>query len=476
MNQATANPVATAADKAAFAESAQLFRYASDLQELIGQFGSLQQRYQQVLEYLGRGEQGDDLLLNTLRQSFDLYLVTDTLGDISHISPGLEKALGFSAAQWLWRPITELMPLDQCASINTLGTFFRAGATGAIQMRRVTLCHADQDRAVLFDALVLQGGNPERLELFWLLSPADAEHNTAHVLENCLPLEGSGSTALMITDPDGRIRAVNAAFGQITGYARHEVMGHTPRMLDSGLQSNSFFDDFWRALQANGSWSGDIFNRRKGGQVYFQWQTVRAAQNGVGETLAYVCAFNDLSQPRDASPALPRFGLDDAMVCLPSRALFEQRLANAMALADAQKIGLWVCALSLDGLKTIVDHQGQAAGEQVMRECSARLTSLMQAGDSVASDGSSGFLVVLRGAQRGPDLGRVARTLLRSVSDPLQVDGKALSVAATLGCARYPQSGTSTAALIRRANAAMQLARKYEPRYCCDQGDTCPLD
>lgn len=144
----------------------------------------------------------------------------------------------------------------------------------------------------------------------------------------------------------------------------------------------------------------------------------------MGETLAYVCAFNDLSQPRDASPALPRFGLDDANGSLAQSSAVRATPSQRHGLGRRAKDRAVGVRTELDGLKTIVDHQGQAAGEQVMRECSARLTSLMQAGDSVASDGSSGFLVVLRGAQRGPDLGRVARTLLRSVSDPLQVDGK----------------------------------------------------
>lgn len=100
----------------------------------MGQFGKLQQRHQQVLEYLGCGEQGDDLLLNTLLQSFDLYLVTDTQGDIFHISPDLEKELGLSASEVIWRPIMQLMPVDQSACIHALfGSFFRVGATGAIQ-------------------------------------------------------------------------------------------------------------------------------------------------------------------------------------------------------------------------------------------------------------------------------------------------------------------------------------------------------
>lgn len=198
MNEATANPVATAADKAAFAESAQLFRYASDLQELIGQFGSLQQRYQQVLEYLGRGEQGDDLLLNTLRQSFDLYLVTDTLGDISHISPAVRKRWVLAQPSGFGDPSQNSCRWTNAPASTRWAPFSGPAATGAIQMRRVTLCHADQDRAVLFDALVLQGGNPERLELFW--RPAcrrRAQHGAC--VENCLPLEGSGSTASTTT-------------------------------------------------------------------------------------------------------------------------------------------------------------------------------------------------------------------------------------------------------------------------------------
>jgi diguanylate cyclase (GGDEF)-like protein/PAS domain S-box-containing protein len=455
-----------------FFEPEQLFRYASDLHELMGQYGRLQQRHQQVLEYLGCGEQGDDLLLNTLLQSFDLYLVTDTQGDISHISPGLEKELCLSASEVIWQPIMQLMPADQSACINALfGSFFRVGATRAIQMRRIFLSDTSHGSHI-FEALVLQGGNLDRPEIYWLLSREHADRATAAGLEKCLPLEGSSQTALMITDPDGRIRAINSAFTRITGYSHAEIVGQNPQMLDSGLQPSGFFADFWRDLEAAGSWSGDIFNRRKGGQVYFQWQTVRAAQNGIGETLAYVCAFSDLSQPRNADQQLARFNLDDALICLPSRPLFEQRLTQAMLQAVAQNTRLWVFALGLDGFKAIVDTLGHAAGERVMRECSTRLASLLQTGATVARVGNSEFLILLQDADRSPNLGRVAEILLQAISDPVQLDGQSVLVTASIGCGRYPQDGPDMASLLKSAHVALQSARKLVPHFSYYQGDS----
>jgi diguanylate cyclase (GGDEF)-like protein len=126
----------------------------------------------------------------------------------------------------------------------------------------------------------------------------------------------------------------------------------------------------------------------------------------------------------------------------------------------------------LDGFKAIVDTLGHAAGERVMRECSTRLASLLQTGDTVARVGNSEFLILLQDADRSPNLGRVAEILLQAISDPVQLDGQSVLVTASIGCGRYPQDGPDMASLLKSAHVALQSARKLVPHFSYYQGDS----
>lgn len=444
----------------------QLFRYAQDLQVLMAQQVKLQQRHQKVLQFMGRGDKGDDLLVNTLLQSIDLYLVTDRQGEILHASPAADKALTALGLSLNWQSIAQLMPPQQRAGIDALLLkFLDPGTAGAIQLQKIVFGDGTSLCGELaYEALVLQGAGSDDIELYWLLGREGQPGNSVLQITQTFSLLAEGEEALVITDSDGNIISVNPAFTRITGYNEYDVFGQNPRILSSGLQDADFYQGFWGSLRDTGTWTGEFFNRRKNGQIFFEWVTVKVVQDKNKNTVSYIAAFADMSHPDKTSQHLPLLVYHDPLTGLPNRRLFEDRLTQAITGITGISLdgpGLCVFSISLNRFKLIADDLGHEVGDLVLMECSARLEALMRPGDALARVGGDEFLVLLSGVDTKTKAEMLANTMLLSISNPILLRQQQLSVSASMGCARYPLDGNDALALIKRAGAAMYAAKRF---------------
>ena len=442
----------------------QLFRYAQDLQVLMDQQIKLQQRHQTVLQFMGRGVSGNDLLVNTLVSSIDLYLVTDKKGEIVHSSPAADKALSALGLSLSWQFMAQIVPPDQHSGIQALiQQFSSQGRHGALQMQTLVFGDASSLNGILvFEALVMQGGGPDEPEIYWLLGQEAQPGTSVLDLLKTMQWQTSGDEALVMTDADSSIISVNPAFTRITGYSADDVFGQNPRILSSGLQDLDFYKTFWGSLRDEGSWTGEFFNRRKDGQIYFEWVTVKAVHDAQGDTVSYIAAFADMS-PRDSeTKQLAMRVYHDPMTGLPNRRLFEERLTQAIETVTPEQPGLSVLSISLNRFKLITDELGHEVGDLVLRECSARLARLMRPGDELARVGGDEFLVLLKGVDQQAQAETLANILLSAIAAPIQLSRQQLFVSASMGCARYPQDGSYTRALIKRAGAALYAAKRFE--------------
>ena len=266
---------------------------------------------------------------------------------------------------------------------------------------------------------------------------------------------------VIIADAAGDIVEVNDSFTRITGYPREEVLGRNPRILSSGRQDASFYRALWQDLETCGHWKGEIWNRRKSGEIYPQNSTITAVRDEDGRPVQYIALFSDLSDRERHARELEYLAYHDELTGLPNRRLLTKHLEQAMARADQQETGLAVAYLDLDDFKQINDDYGQAAGDRVLCELSERLRSNLRAGDLVARLGGDELVVVFCDVS-GPEVAAgLLDELLALAARPLQVEGGDIRLGATIGVTLYPQPETPDAdQLMRQADQAMYQAKQ----------------
>ncbi len=266
--------------------------------------------------------------------------------------------------------------------------------------------------------------------------------------------------AIMVTDPNGVMIEVNDAFTRITGFNREEVLGQHTRMLGSGRQGKVFYTDMWHTLVRTGEWTGEIWNRRKSGEVYAEMLTISAVREADGTVLRYVALFSDISQQKEHELKLERIAHFDALTGLPNRVLLSDRLLQVLATTRRRGRHLALVFLDLDGFKTVNDTHGHSVGDQLLIALAQRMTQSLREGDTLARLGGDEFVAVLQDLGAHEDCMPVLERLRAAAAQPVLIDGKSVQVSASLGVTFYPQQGEIDAdQLMRQADQAMYQAK-----------------
>lgn len=243
---------------------------------------------------------------------------------------------------------------------------------------------------------------------------------------------------ILITDAKARIVDVNAAFTEITGYRRDEVIGHNPRLLSSGRQDETFYAAMWARLDTHGYWTGEIWNRRKDGQEYPELLSISAVQDVAGKVQNYVALFYDITQQKAQQKRLEHIAYYDALTDLPNRVLLGDRLRHAMKHVERHQLQLAVVYLDLDGFKEINDTHGHEVGDHVLVEVATRLRHAIREEDSVARIGGDEFVVILSDLADPGSCVQLLPRLLHAAAAPIELGGATLQVSASLGVTLYP--------------------------------------
>ena len=265
---------------------------------------------------------------------------------------------------------------------------------------------------------------------------------------------------ITITAADGTIIDVNDAFTRITGYTREEALGKNPRIIKSNHHDAEFYAAMWRDLLEKGNWTGEIWNRRKSGELYPELLTISAVRDDQGRTMHYVALFTDITPMKAHEEQLRHMAHFDLLTTLPNRALLGDRLHQAMTQTLRRKQLLTVGYLDLDGFKAVNDTYGHKTGDQLLIELANRMRQILREGDTLARLGGDEFVVVLidlNDASAGlPMLNR----LLNAAAQPVRVGEHLLQVSASLGVTFFPQSDEVDAdQLLRQADQAMYQAK-----------------
>jgi diguanylate cyclase (GGDEF)-like protein/PAS domain S-box-containing protein len=266
--------------------------------------------------------------------------------------------------------------------------------------------------------------------------------------------------AIIVTDAEQNIIAVNNAFTEITGYQEDEVQGSNPRLQQSGRHDSSFYEKLWNVIQNKGQWRGEIWNRRKSGEIYPAWENINAVKDNQGRIINYVSVFSDISSIKETEERLAHIAHHDALTGLPNRLLFSANLEQAMEHAHRHDHMLAVLFLDLDRFKVINDTLGHAQGDKLLQTVASRVKDCVRAEDTVARLGGDEFTVILYEITHAQDAANIAEKIIDMVSQTIVIDGHDLLISTSIGISLYPNDATNCNDLIKAADAAMYHAKE----------------
>ncbi|MCV6612120.1 MAG: EAL domain-containing protein, partial [Amphritea sp.] len=266
--------------------------------------------------------------------------------------------------------------------------------------------------------------------------------------------------AIVVTDKYAQILSVNEAFSDITGYSEKDAVGaNIGKLLSSGRHSNDFFRGLWQALDEKGHWQGEIWNKRKNGEVYPEWLTINRILNEVDDTDYFIAVFSDISNLKDSQRKVEFLATHDALTGLPNRNLFFDRLENAIARSKRSDSILSVLYLDLDNFKGINDTLGHDMGDLLLVEVAKQLQSIVRDVDTVSRLGGDEFTVIL-GDCEPADAQDIAERILAALGEPIQLGERRVFTSTSIGISLFPEDATDSVGLLKAADTAMYKAKE----------------
>ncbi|TYK67447.1 EAL domain-containing protein [Colwellia echini] len=268
--------------------------------------------------------------------------------------------------------------------------------------------------------------------------------------------------SIIISDTKGLIIDVNDTFTALTGYSRTDAVGKNARFLKSGEQPPEFYHDMWKTLNKEGHWQGELWNRRKNGELYIEMKTISAVSNEDNIITHYVALGNDITSVKEHQNQLEHIAHFDALTNLPNRSLLADRLSQAMLQCQRNSKSLAVVFLDLDGFKTVNDAYGHDMGDDLLIALATKMKAALRQGDSLSRIGGDEFVAVLAdlpNATVAEDCHPVLQRLLLAASQPITINGIVLNISASIGVTFYPQDNVNADQLMRHADQAMYIAK-----------------
>ena len=287
----------------------------------------------------------------------------------------------------------------------------------------------------------------------------DHLHQAAAVFE-------STREGVMITDAQRRIQRVNRAYTEITGYSQLESLDQSPSILRSGRHDQAFYNDMWDEIVRTGHWQGEIWNRRKSGEIYPELLSISAIKNQDGEICNYVGVFADITKLKASEKELEFLAHHDPLTNLPNRLLFMSRLQHGIAQAKRQNSQLAVLMLDLDRFKDVNDSFGHIAGDDLLQAVAEQLITRLRAADTVCRLGGDEFVILLEDMAHPAAAANIANDLIALINQPWCLfNGNEVRIGVSIGIALFPEHGNAGGELVQRADSALYEA-KNEGRNC----------
>ncbi|MBS1129925.1 MAG: diguanylate cyclase/phosphodiesterase with sensor(s) [Proteobacteria bacterium] len=424
----------------------------ASLEKLSGQFSQALHRLA-AQEEARRLQENLSGLFDTLT---DFIFILDQTGRILHYNRAVAEDLGYGQSSLKGKTVAAVHPenLRQMA-----GEVMADIISGRRYSCPLPILRASGEQ-IMVETRVVNGywdGQPALIgisqDISERLMAEERQQLAASVFDNA-------HEGIMITDPKGRIVEVNTTFTELTGYSRAEALGNTPDMLKSGHHDTAFYEEMWQKIRDDGYWRGEIWNRKKSGEIFVEQLTISSVRNRDGALSNFVAIFSDITLLKQHQQRLEHLAHFDALTQLPNRMLLGDRMQLAKAQAERSGKTLAVCYLDLDNFKPINDRYGHSVGDFLLIEVAQRLKTCVRAGDTVARLGGDEFVLLITNLDDLNECDHAMTRVISALSQPFRVSAQFVTVSASIGVTLYPHDGSDSDTLLRHADQSMYAAKQ----------------
>jgi diguanylate cyclase (GGDEF)-like protein/PAS domain S-box-containing protein len=269
----------------------------------------------------------------------------------------------------------------------------------------------------------------------------------------------NSSEGMVVTDADNLIIAVNPAFSKITGYSFEEVRGKNPKMLKSGRHDRAFYHAMWDEITSTGQWQGEIWDKRKDGEIHAKWLTINTIRNDDGTIHRYVALFSDITEKKKSEELIWRQANFDTLTGLPNRDMFRDRLGQEVKKSIRAELPLALLLVDLDQFKEVNDTLGHAVGDMLLIEAAHRISACVRESDTVARLGGDEFTIVISEISDNTHVEDVAQKIISNLAEPFHLGDEVVYISASIGITLYPNDSIDIDALMKNADQAMYAAK-----------------
>jgi len=324
----------------------------------------------------------------------------------------------------------------------------------------IELLSQGQDKIPVITQLILrysEAGEP--MEIWGVMRDVREQRKNEETLRLSAKVFESSKDAIIISDKDNLIISVNQAFTEITGYENQEVIGRNPKLLQSGRHEFQFYQQLWAELKMKGYWQGEIWNRRKNGEVYPEWVSISLVYNDAGDISHHIAIFSDITDLKTSEAHIEFLANYDPLTQLPNRRLFIDRLDQAIKAAARDKSKLAVLFFDLDHFKTINDSLGHSVGDLMLIEVASRISDCMREIDSVSRLSGDEFSAIIADVDEVGSVITIVQKIIEVIRNVFKINNYELHVTISIGISVYPNDGENHEVLLKNADTAMYCAK-----------------
>lgn len=392
-----------------------------------------------------------------LEQSPASVVITNIEGIIEYVNPKFEEVSGYSAKEAIGQNPRMLKGGDK--SQGEYATLWKTLKQGKVW--RGYFHNKKKDGSIYWESASISPIRDDQEQITHYIGVKEditARKRAEEQLRMNATVFETTNEGIMVTDAEARIKTVNPAFTEITGYSAEEAIGQMPSMFSSGRHDQAFFDEMWNHLRTAGNWSGEIWNRRKDGSVFPEWLSIAAIKDEKGTINEYVAIFSDITQRKQNEEQILYQANYDVLTGLPNRTLLFDRLLQSIVSARREQWRFALMFVDLDRFKAVNDLHGHVIGDELLQMVASRLRTSIREVDTVARFGGDEFVVLLHAIHGEDDAAMVSQKLIEALSEPFEIVDRAVSIGATVGITLFPADASEAGSMMDMANALLSNA------------------